>query len=97
MPDEVKQGHMLGFTGFFIGEAGVTHTLGSIVIAAPTNEGQHYLATQLAGISRDALESLESAFWERIERDFEEYEQRFGGPHPLRDDRVRAVDIEGEA
>jgi ribonucleoside-diphosphate reductase beta chain len=42
-----------------------------------------------AGISDAALQTIESRWWGRIEHNLEEYEQRFGSPHPMRQRRGR--------
>jgi ribonucleoside-diphosphate reductase beta chain len=55
MPEAARQAHLLGFIGFFIGEAGVTHTLGPMVVAAPTDEDQQFLATQLVDEARHTV------------------------------------------
>ena len=37
-----------------------------------------------AGISDDALAALEEQWWARRERNFDDYEEMFGKPHPIR-------------
>jgi ribonucleoside-diphosphate reductase beta chain len=52
--------------------------------------GGHFPIMQLrkrlksAGISDDALESLEKQWWARHEQNFNDYEEMFGKPHPIR-------------
>lgn len=45
------------------------------------------------GISKDAIDALERQWWDRIEGNLDEYEERFGEPHPARveDEETGAV------
>jgi ribonucleoside-diphosphate reductase beta chain len=54
-PSELKIQLMLGFRGFFLGEAAVTDTLSPLVHAAPTDDDRHFLTTQLVDEARHTI------------------------------------------
>jgi ribonucleoside-diphosphate reductase beta chain len=54
-PRTLKVQLMLGFRGFFLGEAAVTDTLSPLVHAAPTDDDRHFLATQLVDEARHTI------------------------------------------
>ncbi len=62
-PDDFKDQLMLGFRGFFLGEAAVTDTLSPLVHAAPTDDDRHFLTTQLVDEARHTI------FFDRFFRD----------------------------
>ncbi|MGH2808953.1 MAG: ribonucleotide-diphosphate reductase subunit beta [Actinomycetota bacterium] len=62
-PDAMKDQLILGFSGFFLGEAAVTDTLSPLVHAAPTDEDRLFLTTQLVDEARHTI------FFDRFFRD----------------------------
>ncbi|HWL66644.1 MAG TPA: ribonucleotide-diphosphate reductase subunit beta, partial [Actinomycetota bacterium] len=54
-PKDLKFQLMLGFRGFFLGEAAVTDTLSPLVHAAPTDDDRHFLTTQLVDEARHTI------------------------------------------
>lgn len=54
-PDDMKEQLILGFRGFFLGEAAVTDTLSPLVHAAPTDEDRQFLSTQLVDEARHTV------------------------------------------
>ncbi|HVE91888.1 MAG TPA: ribonucleotide-diphosphate reductase subunit beta [Actinomycetota bacterium] len=54
-PYEFKEQLVLGFRGFYLGEAAVTDTLSPMVHAAPTDADRQFLATQLVDEARHTI------------------------------------------
>jgi ribonucleoside-diphosphate reductase beta chain len=54
-PETIKVQLLLGFRGFFLGEAAVTDTLSPLVHAAPTDEDRQFLSTQLVDEARHTI------------------------------------------
>jgi ribonucleoside-diphosphate reductase beta chain len=55
LPAMVRDGLLAGLSGFFLGEIAVTETLAPIAHAAPRNDYQLYLCTQLADEARHVI------------------------------------------
>jgi ribonucleoside-diphosphate reductase beta chain len=54
-PPDFREQLMLGFRGFFLGEAAVTDTLSPMVHAAPTDSDRQFLSTQLVDEARHTV------------------------------------------